>query len=66
MARATREVTDWVEQFRKAYREPTEKELERFRAVLVEADKIRARNKIAPLTTGELVRSIRDEQDFAN
>jgi hypothetical protein len=66
MARATRSETDWVEEFRKNFREPTDEELARFREVLAEADKLRARLKIAPLTTGELVRSIRDEQDSAN
>jgi hypothetical protein len=55
-----------VEEFRKNLREPTDDELKRFREVLAEADKIRARANIAPLTTGELVRSVRDEQDSAN
>jgi hypothetical protein len=66
MARAIRPDTDWVEEFRKSFREPTPAHLARFRESLAEADRLRARLKIAPLTTGELVRSIRDEQDLAN
>lgn len=66
MVRASRSETDWLEDFRENYREPTDEELKGFREVLEEADKLRARLKIAPLTTGELVRSIRDERDSAN
>jgi hypothetical protein len=59
----TNEQTDWVEEFRKNFREPTDEELERFRQMLDEADKLRERINIAPLTTSELVRAVRDEQD---
>jgi hypothetical protein len=59
----TNEQKDWVEEFRKNFREPTDEELERFRQVLDEADKLRERINIAPLTTSELVRAVRDEQD---
>lgn len=61
MARVEKRKVDWVEEYRKNYREPTEDELRRFREVLDEIDKLRERMNIAPLTTGELVREIRDE-----
>jgi hypothetical protein len=60
MARAEKRKSDWVEEFRKNFQEPTEEELKRFREVLEEADELRKRQNIAPLTTGELVRSIRE------
>jgi hypothetical protein len=63
MARAEKRKTDWVGDYRKNYREPTEEELKRFREVLEEADELRKKQKIAPLTTGELVRSIREHAD---
>ena len=57
--------TDWVEEYRKRP-EPSAEELEDMKEVLAEADELRKRLKIAPLTTGELVRSIRDEADSGN
>jgi hypothetical protein len=63
MARATKRETDWLDAFRRDFREPTDEELKRFTEELERADKLRARLKIAPLTTGELVRSIRDQQE---
>ncbi|MEO8458662.1 MAG: hypothetical protein ABI559_12735 [Chloroflexota bacterium] len=66
MVRAAKEQVDWVEEYRKNYRERTEVEMANFREVLARADEIRKRNNIAPLTTGELIRSIRDEQESAN
>lgn len=61
MVRAAKRKTDWVEEYRRNDREPTDEELKRFREVLDEIDKLRERMNIAPLTTGELVREIRDE-----
>jgi Mg2+ and Co2+ transporter CorA len=60
MVRAAKPKTDWVEEFRRSYREPTEDELKRFREVLDEIDKLRERMNIAPLTTAELVREARE------
>lgn len=66
MVRAAKKQKDWIEEFRRNYRERTEAEMVKFREALVRADEIRKRSNIAPLTTGELVRSIRDEQESAN
>lgn len=52
---------DWVEEFRCSRQ--TDAELERMKRVLREADRLRERTIIAPLTTGKLVRAVRDEQD---
>ena len=61
MVRAAKRKTDWVEEYRRNDREPTDEELKRFRDVLDEIDKLRERMNISPLTTGELVREVRDE-----
>ena len=61
MVRAAKRKTDWVEEYRRNAREPTDEELKRFRDVLDEIDKLRERMNISPLTTGELVREVRDE-----
>jgi hypothetical protein len=61
MVRAAKRKTDWVEEFRRSRQ--TDAELKHFREVLEEADKLRERTNIAPLTTSELVRAVRDEQD---
>jgi len=61
MVRATRTETNWVEEF-KNHRQ-TAVELQRMKTVLRKAAELRKRTNIAPLTTGELVRSVRDEQD---
>jgi len=65
MVRAARVERDWIEEYRKRP-EPSDKDLKRMEEVLKKADELRTRLKIAPLTTGELVRSIRDEADSAN
>lgn len=60
MVRAAKRKTDWVEEYRKNDREPSDEELKRLGEVLDEIDKLRERMNIAPLTTGELVREMRD------
>jgi dihydroorotase-like cyclic amidohydrolase len=61
MARVTPEEADWVEEFRKSRQ--TEAELEHMKRVLRKAAKLRERTNIAPWTTQELVRAVRDEND---
>jgi len=65
MVRAARVERDWIEEYRKRP-EPSDKVLNRMEEVVKKADELRIELKIAPLTTGELVRSIRDEADSAN
>jgi hypothetical protein len=62
MARESKVSPGWVEEFRARWLSPSEEELERRKEAVARALEIRKHLKIAPLTTGELVRSIRDRQ----
>ena len=61
MARAIDTSEDWIEKFKNSRQ--TKAELEQMRVVLRKAAELRKHTNIAPLTTGDLVRSVRDEQD---
>ena len=61
MVRVTKPDEAWVEKLRLAI--PTRSERERMKEVLERAGELRKHINIAPLTTGELVRAVRDEQD---
>jgi len=61
MARAIDTSEEWIEEFKNSRQ--TDADLERMRVVLRKAAELRKRTNIAPLTTGDLVRSVRDEQD---
>jgi hypothetical protein len=52
----------WAEEYLRSRRPPTEAELKARRKALQRASKIRERLDIRPLTTGELIRSLRDEE----
>jgi hypothetical protein len=51
----------WVASFLKRYRPPTAAELKRRQRALKRALELRERLDIRPLTTEELIRSLRDE-----
>jgi len=61
MVRAVKPEEDWIEKLKSHV--PTKAERERMRKVLEKAKELRKHTNIAPLTTGELVRSVRDELD---
>ena len=62
MGRVTKGSPGWVEEFRARWLAVSEEESERRRDAVARALKIRKHLKIAPLTTGELARSIRDRE----
>ena len=62
MARVSKVSPVWVEEFRARWLAVSEEESERRKAAVAKALKIRKHLKIAPLTTGELARSIRDRE----
>jgi hypothetical protein len=61
MARAVKPEEDWIENFKNSRQ--TRAELEKMKVVLRKAAELRKHTNIAPLTTADLVRSVRDEQD---
>jgi dihydroorotase-like cyclic amidohydrolase len=61
MARVIKPDEDWVEHLREAV--PTKAEREQMSRVLERAKELRKHTNIAPLTTGDLVRAVRDEAD---
>jgi hypothetical protein len=61
MARASKAPPNWAQKFLKSLRPLTEAELTQRRKAFEKAWKNREEHNIAPLTTTELVRSIRDE-----
>ena len=63
MVRATKPDSDSTNPLRREVRELTALELREMKRVLGEAAELRKRTNIAPLTTGELVRSVRDEAE---
>jgi len=56
-----RELPLWAVEYLKSRRPPTKEELKARRKAFEHALKIRERLDIRPLTTGELIRSLRDE-----
>ncbi len=63
MVRASKSRPKWAEEFLKSLRPPTEDELTKRREVFERAWKLREKLNIAPLTTTELVRSIREGEE---
>jgi hypothetical protein len=59
MAKATGR-PKWAEEFLRSLTPPTEAELRKRREVIDAAWKLREKLKIAPLTTDQLVRSVRE------
>ena len=53
----------WVTAFRKRHRPPTTAQLKRRRRAFERALTIREELDIRPLTTGELIRQLRDESE---
>ena len=53
----------WAQEFLDNYKPPTKAELRARKRALEAALKIRERLDIRPLTTGELIRSLRDEDE---
>jgi len=53
----------WVKAFLKSYKPPTPAELRRRKKAVERAFAIREHLDIRPLTTGELVRQLRDERE---
>jgi len=63
MARATKPDSDSANPLAREVRGLSALELREMKRVLAEAAELRKRTNIAPLTTGELVRSVRDEAE---
>ena len=63
MARATKSDVEERDFFRNDLRELSPAERREWKRVLAEAAKLRKQTNIAPLTTGELVRAVRDEAE---
>lgn len=65
MARASRARPQWAEEFLKEWHPPTDDEIRRRREVIERALKLRETADISPLTTSELVREIRENEEDA-
>jgi hypothetical protein len=63
MARATKSDVEEGDLFRNDLRELSPAERREWKRVLAEAAELRKYTNIAPLTTGELVRAVRDEAE---
>lgn len=63
VAKTRTKMPDWAKEFLKNYRPPTQAELRRRKKAVARAREIREHLDIRPLTTGELVRQIRDERE---
>lgn len=61
VAKATK--APWVAEFLKNYKPPTQTELRRRKKAVARAFAIREHLDIRPLTTGELIRQMRDERE---
>ena len=54
---------DWARAFLKDYKPPTQAELRRRKKAVKRAREIREKLDIRPLTAGELIRQMRDEDE---
>ena len=63
VAKPNRKTPSWAVAYLKTRRSPTEEELKARKKAFKHALKIRERLDIRPLTTGELMRSLRDERE---
>ncbi len=61
VTKADKKLPPWAEEYLKSRRPPTKEELKARRKAFEHALRIRERLDIRPLTTGELIRSLRDE-----
>jgi hypothetical protein len=63
MARASDARPKWAEEFWKNWQPPTDEDLARRREVIDAALKLRKKLDIRPMTTTELVRSVREDEE---
>lgn len=62
VTRRTTKMPRWAEEFLAEYRPPTKADLKKRQRVLKEALRLREQLDICPMTTEELIRSVRDER----